>query len=168
MALIWLQRRGQFFHPASAREASQVESVPEGVALRAEIKRPRNGKHHRLIWALFTSVADALNDGPVPTPAPWTPEKVAELCKLATGHADKRLATARECAANGVPKGSYVVIPASISYAAMDETAFARFAQAAVDWIAADLCPWWRASESADGVLDLLRTYGVDLREGAA
>lgn len=168
MATVWLQRRGQALIPASAAEAAQVEALPEGAALRCEVKQPRNGKHHRLMWLLFTAVANALNDGPAPSAKPWTAEDVADAVKIATGHAEKRLASGRECRALDVPRGAYVIRPASISYGAMDEAAFRVFAQAACDFIGGELCPYWLEAENAVDVIRLLAEHGVEVTSEAA
>jgi hypothetical protein len=67
MPTAWVRRRGETLIPASAEHVGEIERLPQGVALRADVRQPRNGKHHRMVWALFSAVADALNDGPAPS-----------------------------------------------------------------------------------------------------
>lgn len=136
MPTFWALRKGQVLVPASKAAAMEMERIPEGKAVKVEAVQPRNGKFHRLMWSLYTYVASALNDGP--SNKHWTPEDVSIHVKLATGHT-KPIKLA----------GQTYYVPESISYAAMDQIAFSAFAEAAMQYIRDDLCPWIMDSEHA-------------------
>lgn len=166
MATMFMQRKGDGLFPASALEASQVEGLPVGVPLRVEVKRPRSGKHHRLMWAIFSAAADALNNGPASDGGEWDAERVCDVCKVGAGYAWKRRATAYECEANGVPHGSWVMSPASISFKSMDETEFRKFAMAACRYLS-ELAPYWLDSPAGQECALVLAEHGVDVRATA-
>lgn len=113
--------------------------MPHGVALKVEVRQPRNGKFHRLSWALFTLAAEAMNDGPAPSVKEWTAEDVCELVKIATGHVDRLKLPKKAAGRYGC---EYALRPKSISYAAMDNEAFSRFMDAAMIYIRDELTPW--------------------------
>lgn len=138
MAMLWMRREGEYRLAAASRaDALNLARMKKFVRLRVEVKEPRSGKFHRLIWQTFTLVAEALNAGPS-TRSDWTAEDVADLAKLATGRGRVLPAPPR------VPAPT-IFIPASISYAAMDQAEFDAFARAFFDYIE-DLAPWLQAS----------------------
>lgn len=156
MPKFFARRRGHTLVPISKASALEMERIPEGVEVRVEAVRQRNGKHHRMIWALFSYTASALNDGP--TPQAWTAEDVAEHLKIATG----RVEEIRLTGAMAKRYGPVAFRPASISYSAMDETEFSAFADAAVDYIRTQLCPWIEASEHWPQVQEIIAAYRKD------
>lgn len=143
MATLWAKRRGQMLVPISQASALEVERMPEGPLLRVDVVQPRNGKHHRLMWALYGYTAAALNDGP--SGRRWTAEDVSTHVKIATGHVTPiRVAD------------SVYHVPKSIKYAAMDESEFSVFANRVVDYIRDDLCPWLMNSEHAPQLMQIV------------
>jgi hypothetical protein len=139
MPTFYARRQGSMIVPNSRAAAVEMERLPERVVFRVDAKVPRKGKHHRLVWALFSLTAAALNDGPAPSAKTWGAEDVAEFVKLATGHVD----TFRLRPADAKRYGTSVGIrPASISYDKMDEAEFGRFSDAAMGCIRTELCPY--------------------------
>lgn len=157
MATMWMRRRGETLVPNSKAAALEVAKLPADVPLRVEAVRTRSGSHHRLVWALFSLVADALNSGPAPTPKEWTAEDVALWVKVATGHVTP-----------AVIRGQKVLVPASIAYDAMDQAAFSRFSQAAFHYIATELCPWIKGSPHWPEVAEILARSSIIIEEKAA
>ena len=156
MTTFFARRTGAVLAPISRSSAIEMEHLPEGVVLRVEAKAPRNGKHHRLIFALFSLTAKALNDGPAPSAKQWTAEDVARQVKIATGHVDTFKLPRAAAKRYGTDVG---LLPASISYDAMDETAFGRFADAAVDYIRGELCPYIENSEEWPEIEKIVSAY---------
>jgi len=133
---------GRTLRPSNKAAAIEVEKLARGVPLKVDPKQPRNGKFHRMAFALFTYVADALNDGPTATD--WDAERVLTHVKLATGHVETLKLSRRDRERLGV---EYAALPKSISFAAMDEQAFGAFMDAAMRYIRDDLCRWIEDSE---------------------
>lgn len=129
---VWVKKHGQSLAPLSRADALKIEDLSGEFC--AKLSKPRNGKHHRLMWALWTYVAKALNDGP--TPREWTADDVCLHCKVALGLTDPVKI-----------KGQTVEVPRSISFAKMDQEAFSRFAEQVMEYVAGDLCPWIHGSE---------------------
>jgi len=152
MATFWAISTGRCLVPASKASAIEMDRLPRGPAIRVDAVQPRNGKHHRLIWALYSYVANALNDGP--TSRHWTAEDVSTHVKIATGHV-MPISVA----------GQVYHMPKSISYAAMAQEDFAIFADRAMQYIRDDLCPWLMESEHAPEIMQIVMEYGGNRRE---
>ena len=132
-----MTRRGDALVPASRAALDELQRLRDGANLLADVRQPRNVKHHRMFWALCTYVANALNAGPGETE--WTQELVADRLKIATGRAEVLALPAGLRAHYGA---EVAVKPASISFAAMDQAEFAAFANAAVRYLLAEFGPW--------------------------
>jgi hypothetical protein len=160
MPTVSVIRAGETLRACNRHSAVLLSHLPEHVPLVGELRQRRNGRFHRLIFSIFGHVAEALNAGPLG--GTWTADDVLTNVKLATGRAVARPASARERTLYAMPAGSMVLIPASVSFAAMDETAFSGFAREALDYIAGDLCPYLRAAPQWGEIVELLRHAGVE------
>lgn len=159
MPTFYARRHGHSIVPNSRAAALELDRLPEGKVFRVDARVPRNGKFHRLIWALFSLTAAALNDGPAPSAKAWTPEDVAEFIKLSTGHVE----TFRLRPADAKRYGTDIGIrPASISYDKMDDTEFSRFADAAMACIRDELCPYIEASPYWSEIAKIIDAYRMD------
>jgi hypothetical protein len=107
MADLWLIREGMSLRPYGAESAAVFSKFAFGKVLRAEVKRPRNGAHHRLYWTLCARIGDAVG---------IEHEDISDLLKIRTGHV-RTIKTKR-----GIEE-----FPKSISFAAMDQEAFKTF-----------------------------------------
>lgn len=158
MPTVSVIRTGDILRACNRHSAVLVSQLPENTPLVGDLRRRRNGRFHRLIFAIFGHVADALNAGPLG--GEWTADSVLDNVKLATGRAVSRPATTRERSQYAMPAGSMVLIPASVSFAAMGEAEFGSFAHEAVDYIAGELCPYLRAAPQWGQIVELLRHAG--------
>lgn len=107
MATFWAIRDGMALRPFGAESATVFGKLQFGKIVHVEVKQPRNGKHHRLFWTLCARIGDAVG---------CEHEDIAHLLKIRTGHV-RHLNTKRGPEA----------VPKSISFAAMDQTAFKDF-----------------------------------------
>ena len=103
------------FVPASDTARRFAERVRIGDLVELEGRQPRNLAHHRKFWSLMTWTAENAEGFE-------TAEQVCHTVKVLMGHCDF------------VPdgKGALVAVPKSISFAAMDQTAFDAFYKGAV------------------------------------
>jgi hypothetical protein len=100
-------------HAAYAKFKRRLETMQPGKWLRLEWSAPRNGPHHRKMFALLSLVAE--NSETYNTTA-----KALVAVKLAAGYFDPHVE----------PKtGEIIPIPQSISYDAMDQDSFERSRQ---------------------------------------
>lgn len=109
--------------PANTIAEDRLRKLRLGAVIQADIKQPRNVGHHRMYWALCGLVAENM-------PGDYDAEIVSEIIKIRTGH----VTVAR------TRKGE-VFIPKSISFAAMDQTAFKEFFDRAVRVVVTDILP---------------------------
>ena len=108
MAEMWCERIGGALRPADQESLDEFSKLPVGKPLHVEVKQPRNAAFHRLYWSLCARIANAKG---------VTAENISDVLKVATGHVTT------------VSTKSYgrIHIPKSISFAAMDQTAFREF-----------------------------------------
>lgn len=119
MVDFWAQRSGEKLVPVDMESASEFSRIPFGKPLHVEVKQPRNGAHHRLYWALVHRIANSIG---------CNPEALSSHLKVSTGH----IIAVRT--RDGLKK-----YPASISFAAMDQTAFRDFYNRCITVICDDL-----------------------------
>lgn len=101
-------RREQAFVPADLHAEEALRKYPVGSTVMLTLRRPRNPRHHRKLFAIFDVVLGQTDR--------WADEVVLlEDLKLATG-----LFTTRISAFTGMP----YPVPASISFAAMSQDRF--------------------------------------------
>jgi len=130
MARMTLRRSGNSLVPANISSGREMLRIPEGEILHANVGARRNIRFHRMYWALCTYIAEALNAGP--GKIRWTQEMVSDRLKIATGRAQVIRLGKREAARYGC---SHAIKPASISFAAMDETEFGDFVDECVRFV---------------------------------
>jgi len=108
MAPSFWQRKGYSIVPADDSARAVLTRLKEGDLLTCDAKRPRNIGRHKLYWAICNLIADSI--GTV------TPENISDILKIETGHCR-------------IIKGQTDTwkVPLSISFAAMDDIAFAGF-----------------------------------------
>ena len=117
----------------------RLESMAVGQYLRIEAAKPRNGGHHRKFFALLTLVSEN-------SEVYDTTEKALVAIKLLTGY----------CEPIVDPKtGALSQIPQSISYESMDQDAFEKFYDAAVDGVLAHILPHM-SKERFEKLLDMI------------
>ena len=157
MKSITAYRKGDRIEPRSMAAALEIRRLPEGLPLRVTVSQRRNGRYHRLVFAMFSLVAEALSNGPA-AKAKWDTEDVLRNVKVALGYADLDAMTARQVAAYGLPAGTqaYVATPQSVAFDKMGEDEFGAFARAAADYIAGHLCPYIRDSPEWPQVAEIL------------
>lgn len=108
MTTFFAKRVGHFLVPVGEESMTAFEKMPPGKEIRVECKQPRNLQHHKLYWALCARIAGGVD---------IDPENVSDLFKIATGH----------CVTLRSKLHGVVQVPRSISFASMDQTAFAEF-----------------------------------------
>lgn len=119
--------------PADAEsEATLAKSRPRGDGVyRIEYAQPRNGKMHRLYWAVLGDIAKALNAGPGADV--WTAQFVHDWVRLETGQVAVIAADASQTAAlkaMAETRGGVLFKPKSVAFNAMDQDEFNAFFQA--------------------------------------
>lgn len=137
MTLALFRKDAQSLRPASRDAEDLLAKIKLGQDVIVEVKRPRNLQHHRKFWALMQLVADNLEGTPADT--------LAEVVKLRTGHVDVVKT-----------KRGIVEIPKSISFAAMDQTAFEQFYDRAVAFILSDILPGLNKADLEREVEDVI------------
>lgn len=109
MSEFWARRSGDHLYPIGPEDHAELTKLPGmGADLLVTVKRPRNGAHHRLYWTMCQRIANAVGS---------EPENVSDLLKIATGH----------CTLVRTKGYGDVRFPKSISFAAMDQSAFSSF-----------------------------------------
>lgn len=147
----FVTNNGKALLPNSKAAQIELERLPKGVPLAVDPKQRRNSRFHRLAFAFFAYVADALNDGP--TAVDWDAEKVLTHIKLATGHVETVKLSARDRDRLGV---EFAALPKSISFSSMDEDEFGRFMEAAFIYVRRDLCRWLEHSEHWPEIMQIM------------
>lgn len=157
MTTIFCKSDGAALIPQSKAALIALFNLPRDVSLKVVVTRPRNTKFHRLAWALFTYVAEALNNGPAGSH--WTPESVKDDLLVATGFCKSRPMSAPERRRHNVSPNQVAIvsIPESISFGSMDESKFGQFMAASMLFIATDLCPWIEGSPHWADIQEILR-----------
>ena len=107
-----------------------LRSMGQGEVVEIEVRQRRNLQHHHLFWALMSLVWAQIDDK---AKYPTVEDLVTEV-KLITGHY-----TRRDIVFEG--RRYPVLTPSSISFAAMDQAAFAEFFERVSDWVATDILP---------------------------
>jgi hypothetical protein len=108
--------------PADVMAEELLATVPDGREVLVTVRRARNPRHHRLLWALLRKVVENSEQ--------WADERaLLDSLKLATGLFEARMAF------NGIP----FAVPASISFAAMDQGRFSEWFDKAVTILSRDV-----------------------------
>lgn len=104
MSIFWVVRKGDVLLPSESESAAIFSRLPIGKPLRAEVKNPRRGKHHRLFFLLIHRIANATDTDP---------EALRDHLTVEAGHYYE-IKTKR-----GIRR-----YPKSISWSAMDQSHF--------------------------------------------
>jgi hypothetical protein len=123
MAKIRLVKKLSALYPYDEAGEVVLRRLAQGEIVETEVTKPRNARFHRMFFAMlsiilanqehYTSIEDLL-----------------AVCKLRIGHTHK-IQTAH---------GIYEV-PASISFAAMDDIEFGNFYDRACQWVCSEVVP---------------------------
>lgn len=124
---------------AWAKFRRKLETMKPGTWLRFEWSRPRNGKHHRKMFALLQVIAEN-------SEVYDTAEKALVAVKLCVGHFDLMA---------DPETGEMVKVPLSISYEAMDQDRFDQFYSQAVDAVIQHILPQMDA-QTVDRLIDMV------------
>lgn len=133
--------------PADDEARQLVSGIPLGDTVRATIRRPRNLKRHKWLWALASLVAENSDR---------TPEEVVTLLKLATGHRDEMHLKPGPCPHCGCDVERVAYIPKSISFAKMDETEFTKFCNRCVQVVITRLLPGVTEAEVREQIEEMI------------
>lgn len=112
-------------HEAWTKFKRRLETMKPGTWLRIECAKPRNGQHHRKLFALLTLVAENSETYD-------TTEKALVAVKLVSGHAEPFMDPVT---------GQLTQLPKSIAYDAMDQDEFDEFYSAAIDGVLRHILP---------------------------
>lgn len=124
-----------------------LRRLPPGEIVEVEITRPRNAQFHRKFFAMLQIILSnqehykSLDD-------------LLAVCKLRIGHS-KKIQTA-----HGI-----VEIPASISFASMDDIGFANFYDRACQWVLNEVLPGLERHHLDEEVAQQLMEFGGDVPE---
>jgi hypothetical protein len=122
--------------PDNEQAVEALRGVKVGHHVAVEVSRPRNINHHRLYWALCTKIGNALD---------VEPENISDVLKLRTGH----FTTVQT-------RTGPVHLPRSISFAAMDQTAFRDFFERCTKVITSEWVPHVKAEQLQTEVLEMM------------
>lgn len=140
---VLLVREGSKLAAADPISAEIIAGFTQRETITASIRRPRNPKHHRKLFALLKVVFEAQTTFA-------TLEQLLGALKLAVGLFDTGLTIDR------VP----YVVPRSISFAAMDQTSFSIVYDKMVDVILTKILPSADRADLEAQVHEILDGYG--------
>lgn len=126
-------------HDAWEKFKRRLLTLKTGTFLRMEWAKPRNGKHHRKLFALLTLVAEN-------SETYNTTEKALTAVKLVAGYF--------EWCVHPIT-GELSQIPQSISFDAMKQPAFDKFYSAAIDGVIQHILPQFDRPQ-ADRLLEMI------------
>jgi len=127
MTEIFLRKVQGVLVPDSESDVEKLASIANGETIRADIKRPRNIKFHRRYFALLDVLFDIFTPDVVEhkgKPVMKNRERFRHDIAIATGHYELVVNIKNEVRAEAK----------SISFAAMDETAFAQLYSRTIDF----------------------------------
>lgn len=123
--------------PTDESSASVLRKITVGELVTCEVKRPRNGREHRLYWVMCTAVAtnhEQLHDA----------ESVHQVLKMLTGCTDKIALKST---------GEIVQIPRSISFGKMSADEWDAYFERARQAVCEHLLPGVGMRELQDEIL---------------
>lgn len=140
----WNRTKGGL-EPASAETEDWLAKKACGVLIEAETKEPRNGKFHRLFFALVNLVFQNQEVWP-------TQELLLVALKIGAGHYTANYFK--------LPDGQVVMTPTpkSISFAKMDETEFSKFFDRICDVVIKD---YWADMTREEIKADVAEIVGI-------
>lgn len=125
---VYLERKGDALWPTDRVSQEKLRKLPEGRMVLCRTHTPRNGKHHRLLWAVAQLIAENSEQWP-------TAELVVKQFKYGTGHVEEVRFM--------MPGGVWItqVSPASIAYEAMSQDDFSEWFEKAMDFLRIEMIP---------------------------
>lgn len=134
---ILVRRTVSGLSPEGPDAADYLRTIPVGQVLKVEVRKARSGQHHRMYWALCNLVAQNHE-------SLTTARAVDQAIKMLSGHVDM------------LRVGDEIIrVPASISYAAMDQDEFNQYYKRACDVVVQDLLPGVELRDVQEEVLRL-------------
>lgn len=115
-----------------------ITSLPFGKPMRAKVTLARNVKHNRKMFALLKLIFDQQSRYP-------TLDHLLTGIKLATGHYDE-----------WKQDGATVRVPKSISFDAMDQTAFSSFYDRVIDLVCTQIIPGLQQDDLAREIEEII------------
>lgn len=110
--------------PVDQAGEDALRKIKQGDVVRVEVKKPRNGKHHRLYWQLISTVWENQERYE-------TAEQLHNALKIAAGIYEPL----------EMPGGVVHKIPGSISFDTMDQLEFSAFYDRVCDLVAKHFLP---------------------------
>jgi Protein of unknown function (DUF1367) len=130
MTDVYLRRTLSGFAPADEAATEALRRIKQGATVLAEIRQPRNVRFHRMFFGLLQTTWQACGDWP-------SVEALLRELKFRTGHVDRQRVVDRK---SGEVLAE-IVVPRSISFAAMSEPEFHEFYERCIRVICGDMVP---------------------------
>lgn len=130
---IILRKRGNSLVPVDEHGRDVLSKIKDGRDVGCDVIQRRNPRHHRLYWAMLKLLSEHTD-----TFAGKDPEIISIALKIATGLVKAFV---------DQETGKTVMVPLSISFAAMDQTKFNQFFDAACKTISERWFPPGTTSE---------------------
>ncbi len=156
---LFLTKRPDAFIATDHAMIEAMNGIKNGETVKAVITVPRNLQHHKLLFALLNLV---WKSQPEPQMFP-TVESLLDTLKMATGHV-KEVRTVTQTH-DGKFSWSVILVPDSISFAAMDQVSFREWFDSAVRIILERVLPNCNKADLEQQVYDMLREPGPDVFE---
>ena len=135
-------KRLNALYPIDETSEAAVRKFGLGEIVSVEVKRPRNVAFHRKFFAMLQIILQNQD-------AYKSIDDLLDVCKLRIGHF-RTINT----------KNGEVQIPDSISFAAMDDTAFGDFYDRACNWVVTEVIPGLQRTHLDEQVALELMEFG--------
>jgi hypothetical protein len=136
---VLLNREGNRLVAIDAIDADAILSIKQGETVCATIRRPRNVKHHRKLWALLNVIFENQSRFA-------TKHDLLSAMKIATGLYDEGRTI------DGIP----FIEPKSISFTSMDQADFEEWYARAVEVIVTKILPGASREDIEQEVMSIL------------
>ena len=143
MAKFLVVKKLKALYPIDDVGEAAMRNLAQGEIISVEVKRPRNVQFHRKFFAMLSIILEnqdyykSIDD-------------LLCVCKIRVGH----------CHAIETKLGQ-VLIPDSISFASMDDVAFAAFYERACAWVATEVVPGLKRADLDQEVEAQLLEFGA-------
>jgi hypothetical protein len=137
--IVFMRRKLGSLRPIDPTSAEILERIPQDEDVKVEITRPRNVRHHRKFFALLNAIYPHQDTYP-------TRDSFRAAISTALGFGE----TVK------LPDGRTIIIPHSISFAKMDQSAFEQFYDRAVLLIMTRILPGVNRADLDREVADIL------------
>lgn len=145
MARFLAKKRLGSLHPVDEQGESMLRKISPEDLLAVEVKRPRNGKFHRKFFAMLQIILENQSHYK-------SIDDLLDVCKLRVGH----------CRTIETRQGE-VKVPASISFASMDQSEFEAFYDRACAWVVEEVIPGLQRSDlDAEVEAQLMEFGGIE------